>query len=142
MIVQGLNAFYSAILAAVESVTARIIIEVTLSTTREEQAFDRKKIAAAVAHHAAGVVLSATSESRSDLTWLIDPGVPTVLIDRRAAGFAGDRVMLDDELAGRLAPERLIANGLRNLAILAGPRHLMRFLELRRSRLRRRWSRT
>lgn len=115
------NPFFTAMVASVESVAVGHGYSVMLCNTDEQLARERTYVAAAVAQRMAGVVISLTSEDESDLTPVLDAGIPTVVVDRRVLGFEGDTILLDNYLAGRIAAEHLLELGHREIACIGGP---------------------
>jgi LacI family transcriptional regulator len=120
VIVPDFNTFYTTVVSAIESVAIDNGIAVLLSNTREQVVRERHYVAAAAAQRVAGAIVAVASEHESDLTPLTDARTPTVLLDRRLAGFDGDMVLLDNEAAGRMAAEHLLAQGFEDLACLTG----------------------
>jgi LacI family transcriptional regulator len=115
------NPFFTAMVAAVETVAIGNGYSVMLCNTDEQLSRERTYLETAVAKRMAGVVVSVTSETESDITPVLDAGIPTVVVDRRVAGFDGDTVLLDNLRAGRLAAEHLLELGHYDIACVAGP---------------------
>ncbi|UFU04978.1 LacI family DNA-binding transcriptional regulator [Ruania halotolerans] len=115
------NPFFTSLVTAVEHVAVRSGHAVMLCNTDEQLDRERGYLDAAIAQHMSGVVVSVTSEADSDLRPLLAAGIPTVVVDRRVHDFAGDSILLDNERAGRMAVEHLLARGHRDIMCLAGP---------------------
>src|SRR5665648_994534 len=69
----------------------------------------------------AGAIMVVASERRSDLAPMLEVKMPVVLFDREVRDYAGDSVVVDNELAGRLVAEHLLERGFERLACIAGP---------------------
>ncbi len=114
--------FFTGLVAAFEEVAARLGYSVMLCNSNEHVDRERRYIEAAVGQRMSGVVIAVASESKSDLSPLFRARVPVVLIDRRLHDHDGDSVLVDNELAGRLAAEHLAAQGYQRIACISGPR--------------------
>jgi len=114
------NPFFTAMVAALEPVAARRGVSVMLCSSDEQLDRERAYVQAAIAQRMAGVVVVAASEVHSDLTPLSAAGIPTVLVDRRIQGFAGDSVVVDNRDAGRQAAVHLVQAGHDRIACIAG----------------------
>jgi LacI family transcriptional regulator len=93
-----------------------------LSNTREQLDREARYLRLAVAQRVAGVIVAAVSETKTDLTPLVESGIPAVLFDRPVNQSTLDTVMLDNRRAGREVAEHLLAQGYRRPACLTGPR--------------------
>ncbi|MDR1825581.1 MAG: LacI family transcriptional regulator [Bifidobacteriaceae bacterium] len=121
VIVPDFHAFFTAVIDTVEGVAMEQGIAVLVSNTRASLEYERRYIAAASAHRAAGAIVAVVSEHESDVSPLLEGGAPVVLLDRRVDSFKGDTVLLDNHLAGRLVAEHLLGQGFRNMACITGP---------------------
>jgi len=118
------NSFFTTLVAGMEEVAAANGLSVMLSNTNEDLVRERQVIQAALGHRMAGVVIAVASETKSDLAPLIDAAVPTVLVDRKIARYAGDSVLVDNRLAGQLAAEHLLSQGYSRPAVVTGPSYV------------------
>lgn len=115
------NPFFTSLVAAVERVAVQSGFSVMLCNTDEQMERERGYLSTAIAQRMAGVVVSVTSEQTSDLSALLNAGVPTVVVDRRVHDFTGDTILLDNVRAGRMAVQHLLELGHRDIVCLAGP---------------------
>lgn len=115
------NPFFTTMVAALESVAVKQGFSVMLCNTDEQLGRERTYLHAAVSQRMAGVVVAVTSETDSDLTPIVDARIPAVVVDRRLHDYAGDTIVVDNVLAGRLAADHLLLHGYRRIACIAGP---------------------
>jgi LacI family transcriptional regulator len=115
------NPFFTGVLAALEGVAVRNGYSLMLFNTDEKLDQERRYVAAAVAQRMAGVVMAADSERESDLSLILQAGIPLVLFDRRLRGYEGDAVFVDNVAAGQKVAHHLVKQGYRNIACIAGP---------------------
>lgn len=115
------NPFFTALVAAVESVAVQQGFSVMLCNTNADLDREQKYLAAAVAQRMAGIVVAVTSETHSDLGPIVRAGMASVVVDRRVHDFVSDTVLVDNLLAGRLAATHLLERGYRRPACLVGP---------------------
>ena len=71
-----------------------------------------------------GVFIKVADMHKSNLTPLIQSGIPVVLVDRMLDGAALDTVMVDTRQGAYTAVDYLIQRGYRRIATLAGPQHV------------------
>ncbi|MDR1432454.1 MAG: LacI family transcriptional regulator [Propionibacteriaceae bacterium] len=115
------NPFFTAVVAALESVAISNGYSLMLFNTNERLDQERRYVEAVVSQRMAGVVLAVSSERDSDISPITSAGIPLVLIDRRLRGYLGDAVFVDNLTAGRQAAKHLIAQGFTDIACIAGP---------------------
>ncbi|WP_034662274.1 LacI family DNA-binding transcriptional regulator [Cellulomonas sp. KRMCY2] len=115
------NPFFTAMVAALESVAVKQGYSVMLCNSDEQLGRERTYLEAAVSQRMAGVVVAVTSESASDLGPIRAARIPTVVVDRRLRDYLGDTILVDNVRAGELAAEHLIQHGYRRIACIAGP---------------------
>lgn len=115
------NAFFTGMVASLESVAAQRGLSVMLCNTDEHLSRERVYIQTAIAQRMAGVVIAAASAKQSNLAPLLTAGIPVVVVDRRVDSYTGDTIFVDNHLAGRLAAEHLMQMGYNRIACIAGP---------------------
>jgi LacI family transcriptional regulator len=116
------NPFFTSMVRGVEDVAQGSGYSVVLCNSDERPDKESGYIAAAAAGRMAGVVLSPASMRKTDVTPLLDLGIPVVAVDRRLRSAAVDTVLVDNERASAEATEHLIAMGYHRIACITGPK--------------------
>ncbi len=119
------NPFFTSMVRGVEDIAQGTGYSVVLCNSDEELGKEARYIAAAAAERMAGVVISPASTRDTDVTPLLDLGIPVVAVDRRLSGAPVDTVLVDNERAAEEAAEHLIDMGYRRVACITGPRQAM-----------------
>ncbi len=120
-IVPDLNPFYTGVVAEFENCAIENGYSVMLCNTNEDLARERRYVTTAASQLIAGAIMVVASERRSDLAPMLEVKMPVVLFDREVRDYAGDSVVVDNELAGRLVAEHLLERGFERPACIAGP---------------------
>jgi LacI family transcriptional regulator len=115
------NPFFTALARGVEDAAQETNLSVVLCNTDEEVEKERHYLEVAAAEQMAGVIVAAASRHRTDLSALVDRGMPVVAVDRRPRGASVDAVMMDNRHGGEEATEHLLRSGYRRVACIAGP---------------------
>jgi LacI family transcriptional regulator len=68
-----------------------------------------------------GIIFVATGDQIEQLHFLLDQGIPVVMIDRDLPEVAVDTIIADNCLGGQLATQHLIELGHRRIACITGP---------------------
>ena len=113
------NPFFTSMVRGVEDVAQGAGYSVVLCNSDEEPGKEARYIAAAAAERMAGVVISPASTRDTDVTQLLDLGIPVVAVDRRLSGASVDTVLVDHERAAEEAAEHLIDMGYRRVACIS-----------------------
>ncbi len=119
------NPFFTSMVRGVEDVAQGTGYSVVLCNSDESVGKEARYIAAAAAERMAGVVISPASTRETDVTPLLDLGIPVVAVDRRMSGVSVDTVLVDNERAAEEAAEHLIDMGYRRVACITGPQQAM-----------------
>ena len=114
------NPFYTALARGVEDKAQAAGFSIVLCNTDDQPAKETHYLDIANAEEMAGVILAPASKD-GDLSHAIDHGRPVVAVDRHT-GLNIDSVMIDNRGAGTMAVERLLGQGFRRIACIAGPR--------------------
>jgi LacI family transcriptional regulator len=114
------NPFFTALVRGVEEIALKLGFSVVLCNTDEDLTKESRYIAVVLAEQVAGVIISPTSEHQTDLSPLLDRGVPVVAVDRLTAGHAVDTVVSDNVEGARLGIAHLLDNGYRRIAYIGG----------------------
>jgi LacI family transcriptional regulator len=115
------NAFFTGVIASLEAVANRNGYSVMLFNTDEKLDQEARYVEAVVSQRLAGVVMAADSEQHSDISPILQAGIPLVLFDRRLQGYQGDAVLVDNMEAGRKVARHLAKQGYKRIACIAGP---------------------
>lgn len=119
------NPFFTSMVRGVEDVAQSSGYSVVLCNSDENPDKESGYIAAAAAGRMAGVVISPASMRKTDVTTLLDLGIPVVAVDRRLRSSAVDTVLVDNERAAAAATKHLIDMGYHRIACITGPREAM-----------------
>ena len=119
------NPFFTSMVRGVEDAAQGSGYSVVLCNSDESPGKEAGYIAAAAAERMAGVIISPASTRDTDVTPLLDLGIPVVAADRRLRGTTADTVLVDNERAAEEATEHLIDMGYRRIACITGPRQTM-----------------
>lgn len=114
------NPFFAGLVRGVEEVALKLGFSVVLCNTDEDLAKESKYISVVLAEQVAGVIISPTSENQTDLSPLLDKGVPVVAVDRLTTGHTIDTVVSDNVEGARLGIAHLLANGYQRIAYIGG----------------------
>jgi len=115
------NPFFAEIVRGAESVSIQDGYTIFLANTDESNERETEVIND-LAGRVDGVLLVPACESNANPQHLADAGVPTVLVDREAAGVdVFDTVLVDNEGGARAAVEYLISLGHERIAAITGP---------------------
>jgi LacI family transcriptional regulator len=118
------NPFFTAMVRGLEDVAQQGGCSVVLCNSDESRAKEADYIAAAAAERMAGVVISPAS-SATDVTPLVDLGIPVVAVDRRLRGTAVDTVLVDNQRGAEAATGHLMDMGYQRIACITGPSQVM-----------------
>jgi LacI family transcriptional regulator len=119
------NPFFTSMVRGVEDVAQASGYSVVLCNSDESPGKEAGYIAAAALGRMAGVVISPASSRETDVTALLDLGIPVIAVDRRLDSTPVDTVLVDNERAAAEATEHLIDMGYRRIACITGPREAM-----------------
>lgn len=115
------NPFFIAMVRGVEDAAHEAGYSLVLCNSDDDLDKERRYIDVALAEQMAGVVITPASEASSDLSALVDRGIPVVAVDRRVARLDIDTVLVDNVSGARLATEHLLESGCRRIACITGP---------------------
>jgi LacI family transcriptional regulator len=115
------NPFFPAVARGVEDVARAAGFSLVLCNSDEDLAKERAYISGALQERAAGVLLAPAS-SATDISPLVDRGVPVVTFDRGLATADVDSVVTDSETGAREATTHLLEQGWKRIACITGPR--------------------
>lgn len=113
------NPFFTAVARGVEDIAQAQGYSVVLCNSDESAEKERRYIDVALEERVAGVILSPTGATSSNVARLRERGTPVVAVDRPLP--AGDQILVDTRLAAREATDHLIAAGYRRIACVTGP---------------------
>jgi LacI family transcriptional regulator len=112
--------FFGDVVRGVEDVAYEAGYALFLCNTDEDLAKEASYIELAVAENVAGVILT-PSGSHTDLSPLVDFGIPVVLVDRTLPGQQADSVVVDNVSGACEAVSHLLAGGYNHVACITGP---------------------
>ncbi len=115
------NPFFTAIVRGVEDAAHEAGFSLVLCNSDDMLDKEQRYIQIALAEQMAGVIITPASEAESDLTPLLERGIPVVAVDRRLGRHDVDTVVGDNLRGARLATEHLLASGCRRIACITGP---------------------
>lgn len=118
------NPFFTAMVRGLEDVAQQRGCSVVLCNSDESQAKEADYIAVAAAERMAGVVISPASAT-TDVTPLLDLGIPVVAMDRKLRDADVDTVLADNQRGAQTATRHLIDMGYQRIACITGPAQVM-----------------
>ncbi len=118
------NPFFTAMVRGLEDVAQQRGCSVVLCNSDESPEKEADYIAVAAAERMAGVVISAASTS-TNVTPLLDLGIPVVAVDRRLRGADVDTVLVDNLRGAEAATEHLMEMGYQRIGCITGPSRAM-----------------
>jgi LacI family transcriptional regulator len=92
-----------------------------ISSSEEQPELEQREIEQMLARSVDAMIIASTQLTVESFRQIEERRVPYVLLDRRFAGLPANFVGIDDEQAGILATEHLIAAGCRRIAHIRGP---------------------
>jgi len=114
------NPFFTATVRGVEDVAQSSGFSVVLCNSDEDAAKEARYIEVFVDERMAGAIVSPASEQDSDVSALLDRGIPVVSIDRRLQRQDVDAVLVDNRLGAERATAHLLDTGRRRVACIGG----------------------
>ena len=112
--------FFADVVRGVEDIAYGAGYSLFLCNTDEDSAKEASYIGLAVAENVGGVILT-PSGPRTDLSPLVNFGVPVVLADRTLPNQAADSVIVDNVSGAYQAVNHLLAGGYKRIACVTGP---------------------
>ncbi len=114
------NPFFTDMVRGVEDVAYAAGYSIILCNAEEDPDKETAYLELAVAENVRGVILTPTATS-TDLTPLVEFGIPAVLADRTIAAQNIDSVVIDNAGGAQQAVDHLIAGGYERIACITGP---------------------
>jgi len=115
------NPFFTGMVRGVEDAAHQAGYSLVLCNSDDEAAKEQSYVQVALAERMAGVIITPSNEAETDLTPLLEQGVPVVAVDRRLHRHEVDTVVADNVRGARLAADHMVASGCRRLACITGP---------------------
>jgi LacI family transcriptional regulator len=112
--------FFGDVVRGVEDVAYGAGYSLFLCNTDEDLAKEASYIELAVDENVGGVILT-PSGPRTDLSPLVDFGIPVVLVDRTLLGQQADSVVVDNVSGACEAVSHLLSGGYEHVACITGP---------------------
>lgn len=95
-----------------------------LLNTNENSEQERSAIKTAINKNVDGIIICPTQEDNSNISFLMQSGVPFIQIGRYTEGLDANYVVCDDIQGGYLAAKHLIENGHHRILFLNGPSYI------------------
>lgn len=92
-----------------------------ISSSEEDAAIERQEIEHMLARRVDALLLASVQSDAAAFRFLENHKTPLILLDRRVPGFISNFIGVDDEDAGRLAADHLVAQGCERIACIRGP---------------------
>lgn len=116
------NPFFAEIGRSIEGTAFQLGYSVILCNAEQDPRREEFYVDVLTKKQIDGVIFAASGEQTGPLQYLLDKGIPLVLINRDLANINLDAVLIDDRQGGYLATHHLIELGHRRIACIAGPR--------------------
>jgi LacI family transcriptional regulator len=113
--------FFGELAKSLSSILRSSGYSVVLSSSEESAEFEREEIEGLLAQRVDALIIASAQRTVEIFRRIEQHCIPYVLIDRRFAGLSANFVGVDDEAAGALATEHLVAIGRRRIAHIGGP---------------------
>lgn len=114
------NPFFTDMVRGVEDVAYANGYSLVLCNAEEDSAKEADYLQLALAEHMAGVILTPTSATKTDVTPLLERGVALVTVDRKLSGGQVDRVLIDNAGGAEMAVSHLVDRGYWRIACISG----------------------
>lgn len=114
------NPFFTAMVRGVEDIAQAAGFSVVLCNSDEDLDKEAQYIDVFVDERMAGAIISPASEQESDVSALLDRGVPVIAIDRRLRRQEVDTVLINNRLGAERATGHLVDTGRRRVACIGG----------------------
>lgn len=124
IVVDGSGPFFAELSRGAEDVAYEAGYSVILCNTDEDPRRERSHIDLAVDEGVQGVVLT-PSDRGTDVSPLVDAGIPFVLADRTIPGLHADSVIVDNRAGAFEAVTHLVRGGYQRVACITGPLETM-----------------
>jgi len=122
LVVPGLvHPFFAAIAKEISKEIRPHGYSLVIASSEEDPALERQEIDLLLARQVDVLIIASAQATAESFLDIESRNVPYVLIDRQLAGVHANFVGMDDELAGYLATEHLIAEGYQRIAHIRGP---------------------
>jgi LacI family transcriptional regulator len=118
------NPFYTTMVRGIEDVAQAAGYSVILCNTDEDGGKEAAYIWVSQSLRVAGAIICPASESSTDVSPLLDGGIPVVIVDRKIDDGRVDSVLVDNAGGAADATRHLIASGYRRIACISGPRQV------------------
>jgi LacI family transcriptional regulator len=115
------NPFFTSVVRGVEDAAHEAGYSLVLCNSDDDLEKEQRYIDVALAEQLAGVIISPASEPSTDVSALVDRGIPVVAVDRRVGRLDVDTVLVDNVSGARLATQHLVESGCRRIACITGP---------------------
>ncbi len=115
------NPHFTDIVRAVEDVALASGYVITACSSDQDLAKEQRYMQVLRDRMADGVLVSVADSQASDVSPLIDSGMPVVLIDRRLEGVSLDSVTVDTKGGAHAAVAYLVGRGYRRIGMIGGP---------------------
>lgn len=115
------NPFFTDMVRGVEDVAFANGYSLVLCNSDENLTKELDYLQLALAENMAGVILTPTSRSKTDVSHLSAHGVPVITVDRRLKDPLVDRVLVDNAKGAEMAVAHLAEVGYRRIGYISGP---------------------
>lgn len=115
------NPYFAAIAGVAEDVARSAGYSMVLYNTHDDVDREADYILRATGSWVDGVIFVSTKDHMKSLETLRRAGIPSVAVERIPDEYSGPSVTMDNERAGRMAAEHLLALGHRQFAHITGP---------------------
>src|SRR4051794_1684675 len=109
------NAYFAALLEAVENIAAAEGYEVMQVLTRHDPELELRRVRALIARQVDGLIVVPSADAHATFDAIAAAGMPAVIVDRASADERFDYVTLDDRGAMAEATQALLRAGHRRL---------------------------
>ncbi len=115
------NPFFTTMVRSIEEDAAAAGYSIVLCNTDDDPLKEANYLDIARSQNVAGIIISPASEVETDLSRLIDDGIPAVCVDRLPADRNVGAVLVDNFSGSHLGTTHLIEQGYKRIAFIGGP---------------------
>lgn len=114
------DTFYGAVLEGIEREASRLGARVVFSSLPDDP---RRAVAGSLPDQCGGAIIIGADVKREQIQWLMDAGLPLVLVDNQLPEGDVDAVVINNRQGMRLIVSHLAELGHRAIAYVGGPQH-------------------
>ena len=113
--------FFAEVAKGMSRVLRTKAYHLVISSSEEDPDLEQQEVEQLLARRVDALIIASAQTNTQMFSRIEEQKTPYILIDRSFEGLTANFIGVDDEAAGRIATEHLIARGCRRIAHIAGP---------------------